>query len=169
MPSWPTPHGTTGGGAPGDGGGRRGGRAGAGVDTIVVVGNLIGAIHGGPPLILDPPVAMSPKQRSRGYLAMLITETEARGAAANDYAWGADSLSFWNVGIHIGRQATVAPNQRARIECWTRAGRAQVPYMEGLEVVVEACDPRPIVESRGSTEGNCLEHPPHVATHRLQR
>lgn len=93
----------------------------AGVDTIVVMGNMIGCIYGGPPKILDRPVAMSAKHKSESYLAMLLTAAEARGAAANYYAAGADSISFWNVGIHFGGEATAAPEQRKRIADWTQA------------------------------------------------
>ena len=93
----------------------------AGVDTIVVMGNMIGTIYGGPPSILDRPVAMSAKHKSSSYLGMLITESEARGAAANYYAWGIDSISFWNVGIHFGQEKTAAPEQRRRIARWTHA------------------------------------------------
>jgi len=92
----------------------------AGVETIVVMGNMIGAIWSGPPKILDRPVAMSAKHAD-GYVGMLLTEAEARGAAANYYAWGADSISFWNVGIHFGREKTAAPEQRERIARWTQA------------------------------------------------
>ena len=52
---------------------------------------------------------------------MLINESEARGAAANYFAWGADTISFWNVGIHFGREKTAAPEQRNRIRRWTHA------------------------------------------------
>ena len=92
----------------------------AGVETIVVMGNMIGAIWGGAPTILNRDVAMSAKH-GNGYIGMLITEAEARGAAANYYAWGADSISFWNVGIHFGGEATATPQQRDRIRRWTRA------------------------------------------------
>ncbi len=93
----------------------------AGVDTIVVMGNMIGCIYGGPPQILDRPIAMSAKHKSESYLAMLLTAAEARGAAANYYAAGADSISFWNVGIHFGGEVTAAPEQRKRIADWTQA------------------------------------------------
>lgn len=103
----------------------------AGVDTIVVMGNMIGSIYGGPPSVLDRPAAMSAKHQSEGYLGMLITESEARGAAANYYAWGADSISFWNVGIHFGGEATAAPEQQARIARWTQAVRSQESVFAG--------------------------------------
>jgi hypothetical protein len=82
---------------------------------------MIGTICDGPPKILDRPIAMSAKHTPNSYLGMLITESEARGAAANYYAWGADSISFWNVGIHFGRAKTAAPEQRERIARWTQA------------------------------------------------
>jgi len=97
----------------------------AGVETIVVMGNMIGPVYSGPPTILDRPVAMSAKHRANSYQAMLLTESEARGVAANYYAWGADSISFWNVGIHFGGESTATPEQRARIARWTRAVRSQ--------------------------------------------
>ena len=93
----------------------------AGVDTIVVMGNMMGCIYDGPPKILDRPIAMSAKHKSESYLAMLLTAAEARGAAANYYAAGADSISFWNVGIHFGGEVTAAPEQRKRIADWTQA------------------------------------------------
>ncbi len=103
----------------------------AGVDTIVVMGNMIGTIYNGPPKILDRPIAMSAKHTPNSYLGMLITESEARGAAANYYTWGADSISFWNVGIHFGRAKTAAPEQRERIARWTQAVRAKERVFAG--------------------------------------
>lgn len=103
----------------------------AGVDTIVVMGNMIGTIYDGPPKILDRPVAMSAKHKTDSYLGMLITEAEARGAAANYYTWGADSISFWNVGIHFGSAATAAPEQQARIARWTQAVRSKESVFAG--------------------------------------
>ena len=103
----------------------------AGVDTIVVMGNMIGCIYDGPPQILDRPIAMSAKHRSTGYLAMLITESEARGAAANYYAWGANSISFWNVGIHFGGEVTATPEQRQRIARWTSAVQSKQTVFAG--------------------------------------
>ena len=52
----------------------------AGVDTIVVMGNMIGAIDRGLPRILDRPIALSAKHKTSSYQGMLITETEARGS-----------------------------------------------------------------------------------------
>jgi hypothetical protein len=92
----------------------------AGVETLVAMGNMIGAIWAGPPEILGRGPAMSAKH-SNGYVGMLITAPEARAAAANYYAQGADGISFWNVGIHFGREKTAAPEQRERIRRWTQA------------------------------------------------
>jgi len=103
----------------------------AGVDTIVVMGNMIGTIYSGPPSILDRPIAMSAKHRPNSYLGMLLTESEARGAAANYYTWGADSISFWNVGIHFGREVTAAPEQQARIARWTQAVESKESVFAG--------------------------------------
>ena len=60
-------------------------------------------------------------KHANGYVGMLINESEARGTAANYFAWGADTISFWNVGIHFGREKTAAPEQRNRIRRWTHA------------------------------------------------
>ncbi len=103
----------------------------AGVDTIVVMGNMIGSIYRGPPTILDRPIAMSAKHKTSSYLGMLLTESEARGAAANYYAWGADSISLWNVGIHFGGEETAAPEQQARIARWTRAVGSKQSVLAG--------------------------------------
>jgi hypothetical protein len=92
----------------------------AGVDTIVVMGNMMGCVDTNPPLILDRPVAMSAKH-AKNYQGMLLTASEARGAASNYYTFGADSISFWNVGIHFGGAATATPEQRQRIARWTSA------------------------------------------------
>lgn len=103
----------------------------AGVHTVVVMGNMIGTIYSGPPTILDRPVAMSAKHKSNSYLGMLITESEARGAAANYYTWGADSISFWNVGIHFGGESTAAPEQQARMTRWTQAVKSKESVFAG--------------------------------------
>ncbi|MDA0591165.1 MAG: M55 family metallopeptidase [Planctomycetota bacterium] len=103
----------------------------AGVDTIVVMGNMIGSLSHSPPTILDRPVAMSAKHRTHSYLAMLITESEARGAAANYYTWGADSISFWNVGIHFGGEVTANPEQQDRMKRWTHAVRTKESVFAG--------------------------------------
>ena len=92
----------------------------AGVDTIVTMGNMIGTFTAGPPIPLDRGTAQSAKHAA-GYVSMLLNTAEARGAAANFYTYGADSISFWNVGIHFGREVTAAPEQRKRIEAWTHA------------------------------------------------
>jgi hypothetical protein len=103
----------------------------ANVDTIVVMGNMIGSLSQPPPTILDRPIAMSAKHKTNSYLAMLITESEARGAAANYYMWGADSISFWNVGIHFGGEATATPEQRDRMKRWTHAVRSKDNVFSG--------------------------------------
>ena len=92
----------------------------AGVDTIVTMGNMIGSLSSGPPIPRDRGTAQS-KKHSAGYVSMLLNTAEARGAAANFYTYGADSISFWNVGIHFGREVTASPEQRKRIEAWTQA------------------------------------------------
>jgi len=102
----------------------------AGVDTIVVMGNMMGCIDTGPPLILDRPTAMSAKH-AKNYQGMLLTASEARAAAANYYTWGADTISFWNVGIHFGRLKTSAPAQRARIARWTKAVQSRAAAFKG--------------------------------------
>lgn len=102
-----------------------------GVDTIVVMGNMIGSLDSGPPSVLDRPDSMSAKHKTTSYLGMLITESEARGAAANYYTWGADSVSFWNVGIHFGNEVTATPQQQQRIARWTQAVRSKESVFAG--------------------------------------
>ena len=102
----------------------------AGVDTIVTMGNMIGAFTAGPPVPVDRGVAKSGKHAA-GYVSMLLNTEEARGAAANFYTYGADSISFWNVGIHFGREVTAAPQQRRRIAEWTQAVGSPERVWEG--------------------------------------
>jgi hypothetical protein len=102
----------------------------AGVDTIVTMGNMIGSFSSGPPIPLDRGVATS-AEHAKGYLSMLLNTAEARGAAANFYAYGADSISFWNVGAHFGRAVTAAPKQRKRIAAWTQAVRTREAVFAG--------------------------------------
>ncbi|GEM_PF-110966 len=102
----------------------------AGVDTIVTMGNMIGAMTAGPPVPVDRGVAKSGKHAA-GYVSMLLNTEEARGAAANFYTYGADSISFWNVGIHFGREVTATPQQRRRIEEWTHAVGSPERVWEG--------------------------------------
>jgi hypothetical protein len=103
----------------------------AGVQLLVLMGNMIGAIWSGPPVIYNrDPAAMSPKHAA-GYQGMLITEAEARAAAANYYAWGADGISLWNVGIHFGGIETGSPAHRDRIKRWTHAVCDPAKLFEG--------------------------------------
>ncbi len=102
----------------------------AGVDTIVTMGNMIGSFSTGPPIPLDRGVATS-AEHAKGYMSMLLNTAEARGAAANFYEFGADSISFWNVGAHFGRAVTAAPRQRKRIAAWTRAVRSRETVFAG--------------------------------------
>ncbi len=102
----------------------------AGVDTIVTMGNMIGSFSSGPPIPLDRGVATS-AEHAKGYLSMLLNTAEARGAAANFYTFGADSISFWNVGAHFGRAVTAAPKQRKRIAAWTQAIRTRETVFAG--------------------------------------
>ena len=102
----------------------------AGVDTIVTMGNMIGSFSAGVPLPLDRGVATS-AEHARGYLSMLLNTAEARGAAANFYTYGADSISFWNVGAHFGRAVTAAPEQRKRIAAWTQAVQTRQTVFAG--------------------------------------
>ena len=83
------------------------------------------------PTILDRPIAMSSKHTAKSYQAMLLNESEARGAAANYYTWGADSISYWNVGIHFGKASTAAPEQQARMERWTQAVKSRESVFAG--------------------------------------
>ena len=90
----------------------------------------MGAMNSGPPFILDRPIAMSAKH-AKSYMGMLLTESEARGAAANFYTGGADSISFWNVGIHFGSLATATSSQIERMQRWTSAFANQKAVSSG--------------------------------------
>ena len=103
----------------------------AGVDTIVVMGNMMGSLSGHPPTVLDRPIAMSARHLKNSYTAMLLTAEEARGAAANYYTWGADSISFWNVGIHFGGEVTATTAQQQRMKRWTHAVRSKASVFAG--------------------------------------
>ena len=39
---------------------------------------------------------------SRGYVGMVLTVEEARGAAANAYGFGADGIGYWNICCNMG-------------------------------------------------------------------
>lgn len=90
----------------------------AGIPTLVLMGNMIGAPWKGPPRIVDRGIAISAKHTPT-YLGMLITEPEARAAAANYYTWGAEGISLWNVGLYFGNEKYAKPEQRQRIRRWT--------------------------------------------------
>ncbi len=92
----------------------------AGIPTLVLMGNMIGAPWKGPPRIVDRGIAISAKHTPT-YLGMLITPPEARAAAANYDAWGADGISLWNVGLYFGNEKYAKPEQRQRIRLWTNA------------------------------------------------
>jgi hypothetical protein len=92
----------------------------AGVETYAMMGNMIGAFWDGLPNIYNRGIAMSTKHKTKSYHSMLITKAEARAAAANYYAWGADGIYFWNVGIQFGNKQGASPEQRERIKRWTQ-------------------------------------------------
>ena len=56
------------------------------VNTAIVMGNMMGNMMGpidsGLPAILDQPIAVSGRHKANSYLAMLLSASEARGAAA---------------------------------------------------------------------------------------
>jgi D-amino peptidase len=87
----------------------------AGVQTLVLMGNLMSPGGTGPPMIKNKRV-FAPG-RGNGYNAMSLTPAEARAAAANYYAWGADGIAFWNVGVYFGKRGTA--EQLDDIRTWT--------------------------------------------------
>ncbi|MFB3902393.1 MAG: hypothetical protein ACE15E_02985 [Acidobacteriota bacterium] len=104
-----------------------------GVEILVSMGQMMGSISSGPPSILDRGIALAGRPEN-GYTSMLLTAPEARGAAANYYAWGADSVSFWNVNIHFGSAKTATPEQRERIRRWTHAVENRASVYAGPRV-----------------------------------
>ena len=83
-----------------------------------------------PPILFDRGIAISAKHGPT-YQGMLITEPEARAAAANYYTWGATGVAYWNVGIHFGSRPTAADEQRERIRGWTSAVHDPALVFEG--------------------------------------
>ena len=87
---------------------------------LAQMGNLIGANSS--PL---------PKIKGRGtgqvrdtYHGMLITVPEAKACAANYYDWGAEGISFWNVGCHMspeGTRPTAYPRYWNQMYGWMKA------------------------------------------------
>ncbi len=65
---------------------------------LVSMGDMIGGTWSGPPKI----TGRGPGQFRDSYSGMLMTPPEARAAAANYYAWGADGIGFWNVCTKMG-------------------------------------------------------------------
>jgi D-amino peptidase len=87
----------------------------AGVETFVLMGNLMAPGDNGPPVISNKRVFVP--GRGNGYNSMSLSPAEARAAAANYYAWGADGIAFWNVGVYFGGRGT--PEQMSDIRAWT--------------------------------------------------
>jgi len=86
-----------------------------GVETLALMGHLMAPGDIGPPVIRNKRV-IAPG-RGNGYNSMSLTPAEARAAAANYYAWGADGISFWNVCVYFGGRST--PEQMRDTRAWT--------------------------------------------------
>jgi len=84
-------------------------------ELYVQMGDMMGGVWQGKPRIVGRGVA----QFAEGYWGMLLSNEEARGAAANFFAWGADGVAFWNISCNIGNQGKWhSPEQRARTLGW---------------------------------------------------
>ena len=67
----------------------------------VRMGTLMGGGWPGKPFFHDRPARFT---KNLGYGGLVLTEEEARGAAANIYGFGADGVGIWNVCCHMGKR-----------------------------------------------------------------
>jgi len=85
---------------------------------LAMMGNMMGGLWWGEPKVVGRGLA----QFRNNYSGMLLTVEEARACAANYYAWGADGISFWNVGVNMGKTGKFAnPQQWKRMWKWMNA------------------------------------------------
>ena len=64
-------------------------------EVYAMMGDMIGGMWNGPPALSDRGLAQFPGRM--GYGGMLNTPAEARAAAHNFYAWGAQGIGLWNI------------------------------------------------------------------------
>ncbi len=87
-------------------------------ELLVAVGNMMGGTWSGPPKITGRGVG----QFRDSYSGMLLTVPEARGCAANYYAWGANGISLWNISCNMGTKGKFSSSaQRERMRAWIGA------------------------------------------------
>lgn len=85
---------------------------------LAMMGNMMGGLWWGKPKVVGRGLA----QFRPNYSGMLLTTEEARACAANYYAWGADGISLWNVGVNMGSTGKFAnPQQWKRMWKWMDA------------------------------------------------
>ncbi|MBI4623444.1 MAG: hypothetical protein HY736_09545 [Verrucomicrobia bacterium] len=89
---------------------------------LASMGDMIGGTWTGLPRVSGRGLA----QFSDSYGGMLMTPPEARAAASNFYAWGAEGIAFWNVGTKMGLSlGRWSPDQAAaqheRLWAWMNA------------------------------------------------
>jgi hypothetical protein len=140
-------------------------------ELYVQMGDMIGGAWRGQPRIAGRGVA----QFRDCYNGMLNTPEEARAAAHNYYAWGADGIAFWNISCNLGRQGKWGgPEQRERVFAWMNTvidpARAQsgphiyryLPLYKGIT----QSGPRnyafreELRSPNGAVKGQVLEFPP---------
>jgi len=89
-------------------------------EVYAQMGNIIGSSWKGKPVITGRGEYLA-NDREPGYVSMRINNEEARGAAANYSAWGADGISFWNISCSTGTRGKgneIGPEHRARMFAW---------------------------------------------------
>ena len=85
------------------------------------MGDMMGGTWRGKPVVKGRGLAQT-DAFGECYSGMLLTGAEARGAACNYYAWGADGIAFWNVACNMGKQGKWnGPEQRGRMFSWMNA------------------------------------------------
>ena len=81
------------------------------------MGDMMGGTWAGKPDVTGRGLAYAPGRT--GYGGMLLTSEEARAAARNHYAWGADGIGFWNIACNQGRgKWGHIPGQHERVWHW---------------------------------------------------
>jgi len=89
-------------------------------NLYVQMSNQCGAIQREPRPRITGRGPYQSSKRGEGYNGMLLMPDEARGAAANYYAWGADGIAFWNIACTTGDSSRSEGGQahRSRMFDW---------------------------------------------------
>jgi len=125
------------------------------------MGDGLGGVWRGPPVVAGRGPALH-AGFGPCYAGMLLTPAEARAAAANFYAWGADGISFWNIACSIGtRGKQTGEAHRQRMFAW---------MAEAADRAAVARGPRcyhylPLYKGMETHPGNHAVHLPFCSPH----